>query len=604
MKDFFKKAVILIIPFILSGLVLINLYSEFKVEQPNEISYNEFVNMLEENKINDVVINFKEDTFYFIDNNEKKYVTDNPKYENFKKDLLESGVKIEEQHTTDYTGTILSFVSVSVSVGLFFMLFRQLKGVGKSNTQKQIATKPNVKFDDVAGLKEVKKDMTLLVDYLKNPKKYKDKGAKPPKGVILYGPPGTGKTLLAKALAGEAGVPFYSASGSQFVEMFVGMGAKRIRELFAEAKKNAPSIIFIDEIDAIGGKRQRSMSNNSEQLQTINELLNQIGGFNDCEGVMVIGATNRLDDLDEALIRPGRFDKQIIVPAPQTPAEREEVINLYIKNKKLSDDVKIENLVKETKGFSPSSIETLLNEATLISVQENKEVIDVECIDKAMYKMVFKGNAKEDKDRDLNDDELVTYHEVGHAFLARKYGVEVSKVTTTPSTSGVGGVTFMTPKETGFHSIKSMEEEVKISYGGRIAELLLRGDESLVTTGASNDIQRATSIISDMVTNYGMNPKIGMLNLHMLDIHSDEIILNECQKISNRLYEEAKKDIFDNKDIIVKIAKVLLEKETISGEELDRIIKDEEIVESDNTISEIKKEVKEIAINEDIKEEV
>ena len=429
--------------------------------------------------------------------------------------------------------------------------------------------------------------MTLLVDYLKNPKKYKDKGAKPPKGVILYGPPGTGKTLLAKALAGEAGVPFYSASGSQFVEMFVGMGAKRIRELFAEAKKNAPSIIFIDEIDAIGGKRQRGMSNNLEQLQTINELLNQIGGFNDCEGVMVIGATNRLDDLDEALIRPGRFDKQIIVPAPQTPAEREEVINLYIKNKKLSDDVKIENLVKETKGFSPSSIETLLNEATLISVQENKEVIDVECIDKAMYKMVFKGNAKEDKDRDLNDDELVTYHEVGHAFLARKYGVEVSKVTTTPSTSGVGGVTFMTPKETGFHSIKSMEEEVKISYGGRIAELLLRGDESLVTTGASNDIQRATSIISDMVTNYGMNPNIGMLNLHMLDIHSDEIILNECQKISNRLYEEAKKDIFDNKDIIVKIAKVLLEKETISGEELDRIIKNEEI-----------------AINEDIKEEV
>lgn len=583
-KELKKKLLILIIPLLLVGFITGELILRIRQGEPKTITYNKFVKEMSDGSISKVIINFKSDTFRIIDKDGKTYITDNPKYADFKKDLLENGIKIVEKHDSNIPSTVLSILPMLL---LSVMLYLSYKQLNKSDNKitKQISKTPNVNFKNVAGLKEVKKDMILLVDFLKTPQKYTDLGAKLPKGVVLYGPPGTGKTLIAKAIAGEAGVPFYSTSGSQFVEMYAGVGAKRIRTLFEEARKSAPCVIFIDEIDAIGSKRTGNLGN-GEQRQTINELLTQMDGFEGSEGILVICATNRIEDLDEALIRPGRFDKQMLVSLPQTPAEREEILKIYTKNKKLAEDVDLTSLAKQLTGLSPAELESLINEATLISAQYNKPAVDNECIDKALYKLVFKGHAKDKTERDLNENMLVAYHEVGHAFLARKYGVEVTKVTVIPSTSGVGGVTFMVPKES-LNSVEDMRNSVKISYGGRICELLLRGKQCEVTTGASNDIQQATATIKSMITNYGMDEEIGMINLDVLGTNNDKLILDRAKEMSKELYSEAKKDIFDNKDIIDTIAKILLEKETITGEELDRIIKTGQIEPIDDKIVDI-----------------
>lgn len=568
-KNFKKSTVILI-----SMLILMFIGGEFITQliddKVTEISYNEFNQMVDNKEVKEVLINFKSDTFTIVDNNDKEYITDNPKYSEFKKDLLTKDVKIEELSEPIWIDLFASLFPVFAMGGVLLLVFsKQTQVVTTSN--KKIANIPNVKFSDVAGLKEVKDDMIDMVDFVRNPKKYKENGAKLPKGAILYGPSGTGKTLLAKAIAGEAGIPFFSASGSSFIEMFAGVGAKRVRELFNEARKNAPCIIFIDEIDAVGGKRA-NFSSNGEQRQTLNELLTQMDGFQGSEGVLVLCATNRLEDLDEALIRPGRFDKQLMVPLPNTPEDREEIIKLYTANKKLNEDVNIQYLSKITMGFSPAEIEALLNEATIIATKENDGIINTVNIDDAYYKILMKGNAQKSRKREEDTIKLVAYHESGHAFLANKYNMEVTKVTITPSTSGAGGVTMINPKE-GLMSIQDMEERVKMSYGGRICEFLYRGNvQAKVTTGASSDIQNATNIIKAMISDYGMNEEVGMLSLRALEIDSDELLLKEAQKLSKKLYDEAKKDIMDNKHIIEAIANALILKETIDGEELSKII--------------------------------
>lgn len=572
-----KKRVYIAIALLIFTYTFAQLFLNFNTEKTEVISFNQFNQMVQNKEIKKVSINLKGNTFTVIDNNNKKYTTDNPKYDNFKKELLLKGVEVEEL-SEPFILKLLSSILPMIFFGfIIYYIYSKQGKLLTGNTSKQISNIPSVKFSDIAGLKEVKEDMKDMVDFLNRPEKYEENGAKLPKGAILYGPSGTGKTLLAKAIAGEAGVPFYSVSGSSFIEMFAGIGAKRVRELFNEARKNAPSIIFIDEIDAVGGKRD-NIAGNGEQRQTLNELLTQMDGFQGSEGIMVLCATNRLGDLDDALIRPGRFDKQIMIPLPNTPEDREEVINLYIKNKKLSEKIDTRYIAKITIGFSPAEIETLLNEATIIATKENDGIITMQNIDDAYYKIAMKGHAQRGKKREEDTIKLVAYHESGHAFLAHKYNMDVTKVTITPSTSGAGGVTMINPKE-GLMSIEDMENRIKMTYGGRICEYLYRGNDKVkVTTGASSDIQSATNIIKAMISDYGMNEEVGMLSLRALDIESDKLLLEESKKLSKKLYSLAEKDIMDNKHIIKAIAETLIEKETIDGLELYKIIKDNNVI--------------------------
>ena len=568
-----------------------------------DILYSDFIKNL--NDVNSVYYE-KTSKFFYIEYKDGSFgVSQNPDYGDFQKELLESGVNVKPfslVKLTDNDGTkkidknemrgfgnfcLMILLSLLVSWfllrGIYGKDFMKHLKIGKKKqlvvngtTNTKTTTKennPNIKkFSDIAGLKEVKKDMESLVDFLKYKEKYIEAGAKLPKGVILYGPPGTGKTLLAKAVAGEAGIPFLYMSGSDFIEMYVGVGAKRVRELFEKAKKQAPCIIFIDEIDTIGGKR--GGENNSEDRKTINELLTQMDGFKETENILVIAATNRLEDLDSALVRPGRFTNKFCVPLPQTAKERLEVIQIYTKNKKFAENVDFNNLAKETIGFSPAKIEALLNEAAIISVQKRKDYIDKEVLDEAMFKILLSGHIKENQnDRDKNELEVVAWHEAGHALIGKLNEKEIPKVTILSSTSGAGGVTFSTPSKTGLLSVEDLKNEVKELYGGRCAESIFYRDKNKVTTGASNDIDRATDIIKEIVTTYGMTDSFGLLNLSKLGVDNKIIIEKEIE-LSKELQEETQELLKKNYNKLKKIALMLLENETVYESELDEIMRE------------------------------
>ncbi len=445
-------------------------------------------------------------------------------------------------------------------------------GSGKRTESAESSTPK--RFSDIAGLKEVKKDIACLVDFVKNREKYEKAGAVLPKGVVLYGPPGTGKTLLAKAIAGEAEVPFLYASGSDFVEMYVGVGAKRIRELFEKARKQAPCVVFIDEIDAIGGKR--TGTENSEDRKAVNALLTEMDGFHSLDSVMVVGATNRIEDLDPALLRPGRFSDKFCVPLPETVSERLEIINLYAKNKKFSKEFDFEALSKETVGFSPAKIESLLNEAAIIQVQDGKENIDKAIVDKAMYKVLLSGHQKESSsERRKEEMEVVAWHEAGHALVGAVFGKEITKVTIAASTSGAGGVTFSIPTKTSLLNKEDIKKEVMELYAGRIGELFYyKGDKEKVTTGASNDIERATQVITDYVTKYGMSAKYGMVNLSVAGVSNNEII-SAVVSIANDLEQETEKVVKEHEAELKKLATLLLERETIYAKDVQTIVQTE-----------------------------
>lgn len=548
------------------------LFIFFGGDKTTEISYNEFIQKVENKEIEKIRVNLRggsQIVVYGVSGD--KFITDNPKSDNFKLEMLEADVDVIEIANIDYLSLIMT---VSFVLFIAFSL-RALTSKTGSQTKK-VDTKALVdtKFKNIAGLAEVKEDMKFIVDFLKDPKKFEERGAELPKGMILTGPPGTGKTLLARAIAGEANVPFFSANGSDFIEMFAGMGAKRVRDLFKEAKASAPCIVFIDEIDAIGGKRGPNVGN-GEQRQTINALLGEMDGFSSSSGVMVIAATNRIEDLDSALIRPGRFDKHVTVPLPQTPEERLEIINLYKNKRQFDEEVDFDSLAKETIGFSPADIKTLINEATLISIMDNKEAIDKECLDKALFKKLMQGHPVKNKKRNEDELRLIAWHEAGHALVARKHNIEVSKVTIVSSTSGAGGVTFTVPKKLGLNSIEEMKAQVMLSYGGRIAERLLLQDKEKVTTGASSDIKQATRIIHEMISAYGMTETYGMLNLELLGI-DNKVILDEAIKMATELEQKTLDLLSDNYATLEAIANVLLEKETINAEQLDKIIKENE----------------------------
>lgn len=438
-----------------------------------------------------------------------------------------------------------------------------------------------VKFADVAGLVEEKEELFEIVDFLKNPMKYIKLGARIPKGVLLVGEPGTGKTYLSKAVAGEAGVPFYTISGSDFVEMFVGVGASRVRDLFQTAKKNAPCIVFIDEIDAVGRQRGAGLGGgNDEREQTLNQLLVEMDGFSQNEGIIVMAATNRPDILDKALLRPGRFDRNIYVSLPDVKA-REAILEVHAKNKKIDDDVDLENIAKKTVGFSPADLENLLNEAALLTARENLDKIPMRLVQEASIKVVA-GPEKKSQTVIEKERQIVAYHEAGHAIVSH-YTDElypVNMITIVPR-GRAGGFTEYLPKEDFNYTTKSMMENMlKSLLGGRIAEEIIFKD---ISTGASNDIERATDLAKNMVTVYGMSEKLGPVcydnegenvfigrDYGRTKVYSEEVQYAIDQEIKDfilKAKEEATQILLEHKDKLEKLAQTLLEKETINRQE-------------------------------------
>ena len=447
------------------------------------------------------------------------------------------------------------------------------------------AEKTKVTFNDVAGVDEEKEELEEIVEFLKTPKKFTDMGARIPKGVLLVGQPGTGKTLLAKAVAGEAGVPFFSISGSEFVEMFVGVGASRVRDLFEQAKKNAPSIIFIDEIDAVGRQRGAGLGGgHDEREQTLNQLLVEMDGFGTNEGVIVLAATNRPDVLDKALLRPGRFDRQIVVSAPDVKA-REQILEVHARKKKLAEDVDLKTVAKNTSGFAGADLENILNEAALLAARRNLDCIGMKEIEDAMVKVTM-GPEKKTRVRSEKENKLVAYHEAGHAVVSRYLPTQdkVHQISIVPR-GMAGGYTMYRPAEDkSFGSKTEMEESIVSLLGGRVAEKLILDD---ISTGASNDIERATAISRAMVTKYGMSERLGTItfgadqeevflgrDLAHAKEYSEEtaaIIDEEVKKIVDAGYEKAINILSEHVDKLHAVAKVLLEKEKIDGDEFDKI---------------------------------
>ena len=447
------------------------------------------------------------------------------------------------------------------------------------------AEKTKVTFNDVAGVDEEKEELEEIVEFLKTPKKFTEMGARIPKGVLLVGQPGTGKTLLAKAVAGEAGVPFFSISGSEFVEMFVGVGASRVRDLFDQAKKNAPSIIFIDEIDAVGRQRGAGLGGgHDEREQTLNQLLVEMDGFGTNEGVIVLAATNRPDVLDKALLRPGRFDRQIVVSAPDVKA-REQILEVHARKKKLAEDVDLKTVAKNTSGFAGADLENILNEAALLAARRNLACIGMKEIEDAMVKVTM-GPEKKTRVRSEKENKLVAYHEAGHAVVSRYLPTQdkVHQISIVPR-GMAGGYTMYRPAEDkSFRSKTEMEESIVSLLGGRVAEKLILDD---ISTGASNDIERATAISRAMVTKYGMSERLGTItfgadqeevflgrDLAHAKEYSEEtaaIIDEEVKKIVDAGYEKAINILSEHVDKLHAVAKVLLEKEKIDGDEFDKI---------------------------------
>ena len=577
--------------------------------------FSEFKTNLEEDKIQDVYADFTTEEygntfFYTIKDDKTVYMTDNPQYEEFKKELLENDVTLYSKAkvfplvnklpmgNTNVAELFSILINTLCLVFIFIMIKNMSSGLNgflgnndsiykidpndekendsSSNKTDENTTENNtdkkLDFSNVGGLKEVKKDLKSVVDFIKNPDKYAKNDAKLPKGVLLVGPPGTGKTLLAKVIAKEAQVPFLYMAGSDFVEMYGGKGAARGSELFKEARKHSPCIVFIDEIDTLCGKRGIERGEHSEDRKTLTALLAEMDGFKDSSNILVIGATNRLDDIDKAALRPGRFTEIFHVPIPETMEERMEVINIYAKNKKFSEDVDLKDFCREMIGRSPAEIEAVLNESAIISVQKSLEYINKECLEEAFYKRVMQGHQKDNKETNPIDLKVVAYHEAGHALIAKLHEQSVIKVTIAPSTSGAGGVPFTQPSERKLYSKKMLMNRIKQLYGGKVAEYLLYNkDWDSTTGGCSQDIEQATSILKEMADSYGMS-EIGLVNMNVLSRDSMKETNEFVFKMSKQLLDETIKEMEENYDKLEAIANALLEHETIYEATIDEIL--------------------------------
>ena len=519
-------------------------------------------------------------------------------YEDYLKEKVDSGeiksYSAENEPTTPWIVSALPTIFVLLMLIVFWFAFMQqsqgggnrVMSFGKSKAKMHKEDEKNlVTFNDVAGLEEEKEELEEIVDFLKSPRKYLEIGARIPKGVLLVGPPGTGKTYLSKAVAGEAGVPFFSISGSDFVEMFVGVGASRVRDLFEQAKKNSPCIIFIDEIDAVGRRRGAGLGGgHDEREQTLNQLLVEMDGFGSNEGIIVMAATNRPDILDPAILRPGRFDRQIYVGLPDIKA-REEILKVHTRNKPLDEDVDLQVVAKRTPGFSPADLENLTNEAALLSARQNRKKIDMETINEASIKVVA-GPEKKSKVISEEERRLTAYHEAGHAITSRLLPSQdpVHMVTIIPR-GMAGGFTAYLPEEDRYYMTKKeMEDELVSLLGGRVAEALVLDD---ISTGAQNDIERATKLARRMVTHYGMSSNLGPMtygtdeeevfvgrDLGRARNYSEEVaaaIDREMRGLIDRAYNTSEKLLQENMNVLHKVAEALLDKETLDGKEFEEI---------------------------------
>ena len=513
----------------------------------------------------------------------------------------DAGTLVVEYEPTHYSiwYSFLPYIVVVVIMGAFWMFMMNRQGGGGGNAMnfgksRAKMANPNdqkkVTFRDVAGADEEKADLEEIVDFLKEPKKYMALGARIPKGVLLVGPPGTGKTLIAKAVAGEAGVPFFSISGSDFVELYVGVGASRVRDLFDQAKKHAPAIVFIDEIDAVGRQRGAGLGGgHDEREQTLNQLLVEMDGFGNNAGVIVMAATNRADILDPALLRPGRFDRQIYIGVPDIKG-RVEILKVHARKKPFEDDVSFDAIARSTVGFTGADLENLLNEAALLAAREGKTKIGLKDIDNAFLKVIM-GNEKKNRVITEHERRITAYHEAGHALTSRVLPTQdpVQQVSIVPR-GRAGGFTLNMPKEDKYYNTKQqMEEELIVLLGGRVAEKLIMND---ISTGASNDIQRATDIARKMVTKYGMSEKIGPIdfsatqsevflgrdfaNTNQLSEQTASLIDSEVKALIHTAYERCEQILRDNMDILHRLAQFLLENETMDNGQLEALYKGEE----------------------------
>ena len=570
-----------------------------------EKPYQEFEESLKNDEIETVYGEFNDEeysnTMFFVKKDDPNiYITQNPNDDSFKRELLESGVEVKDKSyvfektgikpsantTKDSVSLISAFINLGFIVIMIYFVYTMIKRqggfedstVGKVDKQdikqeNRTDTEPKT-FDEVGGLHALKQDLKTVVDFMQNQQNYVDAGAKLPRGVLLVGPPGTGKTLLARVIAKEAGVNFLYMAGSDFVEMYVGRGAARVRNLFKEARKQAPCIVFIDEIDTLCGKRGGERGEHSEDRKTLTALLAEMDGFKSTENILVIGATNRLEDIDAAALRPGRFTDIYNVPLPETLEERTEIIRIYMRNKKFAEDFDEKEFAREMIGRSPAEIEAVLNEAAIVSVKRGIGYITKECIEEAFYKRVMQGHQKDNKETDPRDLKVIAYHEAGHTLIARLTGSEVTKVTIAPSTSGAGGVTFIQPGERKLYTKKMMENKIMELYGGRVAEYLLANkDWDLTTSGASNDIEQATKWLKNMVDSFGMSDN-GLVNMSMLSNQTTEKSAEYIVNASKELCDRTVKLMEENRPLLEKLANALLDNETIYEEEIDEIMGD------------------------------
>ena len=593
---------IFLLVFFIGCLLIFNIFNNVV----NELTYDEFLQDLNGGKITELTITPKVRTETYKLTGKLENYKDNesfvlyiPRSEEFISQITTAKEKtsdfkltiVNDPEASSWMAAIMEFLPIILLAGVTIWVFtRQLGNGGKSmdfgKSRAKLVEESKATFKDVAGLTEEKEEVQELIDFLKNPKKFTSMGARIPKGVLLVGPPGTGKTLLARAVAGEAKVPFYYISGSDFVELFVGIGASRVRDMFRQAKMNAPCLIFIDEIDAVGRQRGTGLGGgHDEREQTLNQLLTEMDGFGANEGIIIIAATNRPDVLDPALLRPGRFDRQVTVSLPDKNA-RVEILKVHAKNKNLAKNITLEYLAKRTPGFSGADLENLLNEAALLAVRRNKKEITMAEIDEATDRVLM-GPAKVTKKYTDKEKKLVAFHEAGHAVMGLKLdgANEVQKITIIPR-GHAGGYTMMTPKEESFNYTKNeLLESICGLLGGRVAEEVTFGE---ITTGAHDDFKKATKIARSMVTEYGMSSLGPMMleepdgntflgrdytkNRNISDTVAHEID-EEMRSIIEDCYQKTKKIITENKDLLSLIANTLLEEETITKEEIDYLVK-------------------------------
>lgn len=593
MNKFFKNVLFYLL-IIMVIIWMFDLYGE-KNSKPADISYTSFMQHVQQDEIKQVTILDNVISGKLKDGKEFSTVAPNDSKLVEKLEAKKVDIKAELPPQPPWWMSILSSIlPMLIIVGLWFMLMNQggagggkVMNFGKSRARRYDEEKLKITFKDVAGAEEAKQELEEVVEFLKHPQKYNDLGAKIPKGVLLYGPPGTGKTLLAKAVAGEAGVPFFSISGSDFVEMFVGVGASRVRDLFDQAKKSAPCIVFIDEIDAVGRQRGAGLGGgHDEREQTLNQLLVEMDGFSANEGIIMIAATNRPDILDPALLRPGRFDRQIVVDRPDIKG-RTEILKVHVKGKPMGQDVNLDVIAQRTPGFTGADLSNLVNEAALLTARKDKKAINMPEMEEAAERVIM---GPERKSRVISDKEkrLTAYHEGGHTIVGMllEHTDPVHKVTIIPR-GRAGGYTLSLPKEDKYYATRSeMLDELKVLLGGRVAEALVLKE---ISSGASNDLQRATQLARQMICEYGMSENIGPVTFgHRQDQvflgrdiardkdYSEEVaaeIDKEVRSFMEDAYAATEKLLSDNIDKLHVIAKALMEKETLEEEEINQLVK-------------------------------